>query len=615
MTSRRVCCAAALLAAVILQVPMRGAVPTSYRFTFPEPEHHWMQVEASFGELTAAPLELRMSRSSPGRYSLHDFAKNVYDVEALDRDGRPLAVSRPDPYGWTVHPHPESVIVRYKVFGDRVDGTYLAVDRTHAHINMPAAIMFARGMDDRPATVTFVPPPQARWQVATQLHPGPTPFQFSAPNLQYLMDSPAEVGPVAVRQFSVDGRTFRFAAHHTGTDAELDALVTDVEKIVRVEGAIFGEYPAYEPGAYTFLADYLPYASGDGMEHRNSTVMTSSNSIRSDRDGLLDTVAHEFFHGWNVERIRPRALEPFDFERANMSGELWLAEGFTQYYGPLAQRRAGLADLRSTLSAMNRFIEAVTLNPGRQFRSAEEMSQMASFTDGNRTVDRTNWTSSFISYYPFGGAIALALDLSLRGRSGGRITLDDFMRAMWRAHGRGTTREGYVDRPYTLDDAERRLEEVSGDAAFARDFFVRYVHGRELPDYARLLQPAGLSLRRAGAGRAWWGDVRLEQRDGLRIAAAPLANTPVYKAGLDLDDEIRTLDGTRMSSLEAAASILRRRRPGDSVSVEFVDRSGTLRTSRIVLEEDPHTELEPVESVGGALTAAQKAFREGWIGS
>ena len=128
----------------------RGDVAISYRVSFPEPQHRWMQVEASFPEPRRRPLELRMSRSSPGRYSLHDFAKNVYDVHAFGADGRELATTRPDPYGWNVSGHGGSVTVRYKVFGDRVDGTYLAVDTTHAHINMPAAIMWARGLDDRP---------------------------------------------------------------------------------------------------------------------------------------------------------------------------------------------------------------------------------------------------------------------------------------------------------------------------------------------------------------------------------------------------------------------------------------------------------------------------------
>src|SRR5262249_34183891 len=153
------------------------------------------------------------------------------------------------------------------------------------------------------------------------------------------------------------------------------------------------------------LADYLAYASGDGMEHRNSTVMTAAGSIANDRSRLLDTVAHEFFHSWNVERIRPKGLEPFDFDRADMSGELWLAEGFTQYYGPLALQRAQLVDLGSTARTFTGLIEAVSA-PGHLVRSAEEMSRMAPFIDGGRTVDRTNWSTTVISYYPFGGAIA-----------------------------------------------------------------------------------------------------------------------------------------------------------------------------------------------------------------
>ena len=142
-----------------------------------------------------------MSRASPGRYSLHDFAKNVYDVHAFAAEGRELPTTRPDPYGWTVSGHDGSVTVSYKVFGDRVDGTYLAIDTTHAHINMPAAIMWARGLDDRPATLTFVQPPGVQWRVATQLHAGSAPLEFTAPNLQYLMDSPVEFGPVTIRQF------------------------------------------------------------------------------------------------------------------------------------------------------------------------------------------------------------------------------------------------------------------------------------------------------------------------------------------------------------------------------------------------------------------------------
>jgi predicted metalloprotease with PDZ domain len=328
-------------------------------------------------------------------------------------------------------------------------------------------------------------------------------------------------------------------------------------------------------------------------------------------------VAHEFVHGWNVERIRPRSLEPFDFERANMSGELWLAEGFTQYYGPLALSRAGLADLKSTAEQFTQMISAVVISPGREFRSAEEMSRMASFVDGGRTNDPTNWGSTVVSYYPFGGAIALALDLTLRERSVGRVTLDDFMRAMWRVHGKpGGSREGYVDRPYTIDDAEARLAEVSGDRAFAHDFFARYIHGRELADYKRLLLAAGLILRKETPGQAWWGDLRLEYRSGgVRIGVRPLANAPAYAAGLDVDDELRDVDGTRVGSPDQVTSMLKKHKPGDRVTVAYVDRSGAEKKTAVTLAEDPRLEIVTVEAAGGSVTAEQRAFRADWLGA
>jgi predicted metalloprotease with PDZ domain len=597
-----------------------NGVPIRYRLTFPEPEHRWMQVEISFAEVPGVPLELRMSRASPGRYSLHDFAKNVYDVHAFAEDGRELQTTRPDPYGWNVPEHGANVRVTYKIYGDRIDGTYLAIDRSHAHINMPAAIMWARGLDERPVTLNFEQPTGAHWQVATQLHPQPASsqsFEFTAPNLQYLMDSPAEFGPIAIRQFSAGSRQFRFAVHHTGTDAELDDFVKAVEKIVRQEGAIYGEYPDYEPGSYTFLAEYLPYADGDGMEHRNSTVVTARGTIAADRPRLLDTVAHEFFHCWNVERIRPKSLEPFDFERADMSGELWLAEGFTQYYGPLALQRAGLVDLAETARTLSGLVDTVTNSPGRLVRSAQEMSRMAPFIDGGRPVDRTNWSLSVISYYPFGGAIALALDLTLRERSESRVTLDDFMRTLWTKFGKpGGAREGYVDRPYTIDDAETALAEVTSDRAFAHEFFERFIRGRDLADYGRLLAHAGLTLRKRHPGRAWLGDLRLEsQPGGLRVNGLVAPTWPVYRAGVDQDDEIRRLDGHAVSSTTDVDTVLQRHKPGDAIEFGFTDRAGVESTASVTLAEDPHLEVITTESAGGSPSAAQRTFRNRWLES
>ena len=610
---KRALIALALLAAAAVR--SQAAAPIRYRLSFPEPQHRWMQVQATYTDLPSAALELRMSRSSPGRYSLHDFAKNVYDVHAADESGRELAATRPDPYGWTIARHGSSVTLNYKVFGDRVDGTYLAVDETHAHVNMPAAIMWARGLDDRPIEVAFEQPAGTRWRVATQLHAagasGADRFEFTAPNLQYLMDSPAEFGPIVMRQFAVGASTFRFALHHTGSDADVDGYVKDVEKIVREERAIYGEYPAYEPGYYTFLADYLPYANGDGMEHRNSTVITSSASIASARTRLLDTVAHEFFHCWNVERIRPQGLEPFDFDRADLSGELWLAEGFTQYYGPLVLQRTKLVDLAETARTFTGLIETVS-GPGRLVRSAEEMSRMAPFIDGGRTVDRTNWPITVISYYPFGGAIALALDLSLRARSDSRVSLDDFMQAMWRTYGKpGGAREGYVDHPYTIADAEATLAEVSGDRAFARDFFARYVEGHDEANYGPLLARAGFALRMRNPGRAWLGDVQVESRgSGARVAELVAPTWPIYAAGVDLDDELQQIDGARVAGPGDVTAALQRHKPGDTIAIVYANRAVASKTATITLAEDPHIDVVALDP-----DASQRAFRDRWLNS
>ena len=584
----------------------------AYRFSFPEPQHHWMQVDATFEDVTTPTLELRMSTSSPGRYSLHQFAKNVYDVHAFGKDGREIELRRPDPSGWIVAGHGGSVSLTYKIYGDSVDGTYLAIDTTHAHVNMPAAIMWGRGLDDRPVSLTFEQPAGLRWQVATQLHG--SGLQFTAPNFQYLMDSPAEFGAITIRTFTTGSRTFRFAVHHTGTDADLEGFVDDVAKIVRQEGAVYGEYPPYEPGSYTFLADYLPWARGDGTEHRNSTVMTAPGSIASSRVRLLDTVAHEFFHSWNVERIRPQGLEPFEFDRANQTDSLWLAEGFTQYYGPLMLQRAGLVDLAETAGTLGGFVDAVTNDPGRLVRSAVETSHMAPFIDGGRTNDRVNWPITVLSYYTYGGAIALALDLSLRERSDGRLSLDDFMRAMWQQYGKpGGAREGYVDRPYSVNDAESTLAAVSGDAAFAHDFFAKYIEGRDVADYARLLDGAGFLVRKRYPGKAWLGNVRFDTRGGGRVADLMAPAWPAYKAGLEQDDALRQLDGQPARSNAEIEAVLERRHPGDAIAMVFADRSGSVKHATVTLAEDPELEVVPIESTGVSLPGARRAFRDGWL--
>ena len=614
----RISTLAAVLAIAAAAAAAAQQPSTTYRISFPAPEHHYAEVEVTFASAPAT-LEARMARSSPGRYAIHEYSKNVFDVRAFNGKGTELTIVRPNPYQWNVTGHDGTVRMTYKVFGNHVDGTYLGIDSTHAHMNIPATFIFARGFAARPIRVTFVQPTGSNWKVATQLFPTEDPFTFTAPNFQYFMDSPTEMSDFGVRSFKVknaDGKEFTIitAVHHDGPDAALDEYVAGAEKIVREQGAIFGEYPEFDNGTYTFLGDYVPWGGGDGMEHRNSTVVAAPVSFKNPQAArqVLGTVSHEFFHAWNVERIRPQSLEPFDFEEANMSAELWIAEGFTQYYGGLVMGRAGLRPAEATLLSLANNALGVAGHPARQFRSAVQMSQHAPFSDAARSVDENNFSYAFISYYSYGSALALAMDMELRGRFSGKVTLDDYMRAMWRVHGKpGGSQPGLVARPYTLQDARDRLAEVSGDAKFAEEFFTRFVHGRDAPDYARLLAPAGLVVRPRNPGAAWTG-LQMDREDPLRVGTLVAFGTPAFTAGLDEGDVITSFGGAAFTTLPAA---LKDRKPGEQVAIEFRRPSGQTVTATITLAEDPALQAATIESTGGTLTPEQKTFREAWVGS
>jgi predicted metalloprotease with PDZ domain len=565
--------------------------------------------------VASGPLDVWMSRSSPGRYALHEFAKNVYGVKAADGRGRTLAITRPNAYSWRVSGHDGTVKVSYTLFADRADGTYSGIDNTHAHLNMPATFMWAKGQEERPIEIRFRSPDPS-WKIATQLAPTQDSTVFTAPGLQYFMDSPTEISDHAVYSWSepsVGGaETIQIAMHHAGTEEEARAFVGQARKVVAEEKAIFGELPRYDFGNYTFLADYLPWVSGDGMEHRNSTVIISTRPLSTGALGNLSTLAHEYFHSWNMERIRSKEIEPFDFTHANMSGQLWFGEGFTQYYTALPMTRAGALTLEEYARSIGGAVNAVVNSPGRNFFSAVEMSQHAPFTDAATALDPVSFTNTFISYYTWGNALGLGLDLTLREKFG--TTLDDYMRAMWRDFGKPQANQT-PQRPYTLDDLRAMLGTVAGDTAFANDFFRRYVTGREVMDYASLLTPAGLVLRRANSGRAWVGNVSLNFESGRPVIATQTRiGTPLYDVGVDAGTTIDSIDGRAVSSQAEWDAVLAAHRPGDQLEVAFTVR-GESHRGRMGLVEDPTLEIVTFESVGRAVTPEVVKFRESWVGS
>jgi len=589
---------------------LRAQAPVEYEISFPNSVHHEAQITATFAGVPAGPLVVRMSRSSPGRYAAHEFAKNVYALTAVDGRGKALGVVKANPQQWTIGGHNGTVRVTYTLFADHADGTYAGIDRTHAHLNIPASFLWAVGLDARPVRVRFRDLPHG-WTVATQLAAGPDAMTFTAPNLQYFMDSPIEASELDLRTWTVEEgaaqRTIRLAIHHAGTREEVDGYVEQIKKVVLEQRAVYGELAPFDYGTYTFLADYLPWVSGDGMEHRNSTVLTSTQPLRTGARGNLGTVSHEFFHSWNVERIRPRALEPFDFRDANMTGELWLAEGVTSYYGPLTIHRAGLNTFEEYIRSLAGDVNAVLFRPGRRYHSPRDMSMLAPFVDAATSIDRTNFANTFISYYTWGAALGLALDLTLRQRFPG-VSMDDFMREMWRAHGR-------TERPYANADARAALARVTGDTAFAGWWWRSYVDGREAPDYAALFAPAGVEVRRVRADAAWIGDQALQlQGDKVIVASATLVGQPLYELGIDRGDVITSLDGQKIATVADVERIVGARKPGDSIPISFESRGREYNVA-LTLHANPRLELVPYESAGREVTDAIRAFRVSWLGT
>lgn len=581
--------------------------PVRYHISFENRAHREARIEVRLTDLGPGPVDLRMSRTSPGRYALHEFAKNVYDVRITDGEGGEVRVDRADPHEWTVQGHGGAINVSYTLYADRADGTYSQIDRSHAHLNVPATFMFSPDLLERPVELTVEVPRGSGWEVATQLGPTDDPFVFTAPDGHYFMDSPLEIADLSWRSWEVQTehgpKTLRVAMHHLGSDDELDVYAERSEAIAGELAAVFGAWPDFEFDTYTFLACYVPWASGDGMEHRNSTVLTSSGSLERSMTGLLGTVAHEFVHAWNIERIRPASLEPFDFEEANMSGELWFGEGFTSYLDDLVLMRGGVIDEQSFVQRMGGIATQVSTARGRRFFSPVEMSMQAPFVDAATSVDPTNRGNTFLSYYTWGSGIGLALDLHLR-RSGGDLTLDDLMQEVWRRHGE-------VERPYTVSDLEAALAAVTGDDAMARDFFDRFVRGREAPDFTALLATMGIDYGERGTGptRLTGAPLRFEN-GGAIVAANTLAGDPLYEAGVDRGDRLVRVEGTEVTSAEALAAAVGQLEAGTEVEVEIEGRAGP-RTVRVALERRPVW----TAVISPSADAAMNARRSEWIRS
>lgn len=571
-----------------------------YDISFPNAVHHEAEIKISFTKIKKGKFSFRMSRTSPGRYAIHEFAKNVYNVKATDSKGKSLKITRPNPYQWDVAKHDGTVNVSYTLFANRGGGTYAQVDETHAHLNIPATFMFAPSLKETPIQITFNP--RKDWKIATQLKPM-FDNTYYAPNMQYFMDSPTELSDHFVRSFDVesDGEKYKvkLALHNIGTEAEADQYFESVKKVVLQQKAVFGELPKFDYGEYVFLACYVPNASGDGMEHRNSTVLTSTRTLANGgMRGNIGTVSHEFFHAWNVERIRPKSLEPFSFEEANMSGELWFAEGFTSYYTNLILTRAGIMSPESYINSLNGAFNYVWNSPGRSFYNPIEMSYQAPFVDAATSVDPVNRENTFISYYSYGSVLGLALDLALRNEKG-NLTLDGYMKSVWKTYGKR-------EKPYTIDNLNQALNKYAGKL-FGDYFFNSFIYKSAMPNYNPLFKKVGIVLKQ-DSKNVFFG----ASTSNGAIRNNPQIGSPAYKAGLNSGDKILAIDTHVVGNRNSVNAILRNYKIGDVITIKF-SRFNQLRTVKTTLIKDPRYTIMSYEKAGLEPTPEMLKNRKDWL--
>ncbi len=535
--------------------------PIRYTLRIPTPRTHYIDVEASYPTAGRSTVELMMAVWTPGSYLVREFARNVETVRAATPAGAPLAVEKTRKNRWRVRSGAgDRVIVTYRVYAHERAGRLDWVEDDFALINgAPTFITLAERVH-RPHEVTLELPAAWRRSV-TSLAPaaGGRAHHYLAPDFDALVDSPILAGNPSVREFSVDGIPHRLVNVGDTTVWDVARSVADVEKIVRGGRALWGSLPYTTYTFFNFLTD-----SYDGIEHKSSTVLFADRfSTRSESayHQWLDLAAHEYTHAWNVKRLRPVELGPFDYENENYTRSLWIAEGVTDYYSWLLVRRTGLGTLQQGLADVSDAIRTLQTTPGRLVQSLE-MASYDAWIKQYRPDESSVNTS--ISYYTKGSIVGLLLDARIRRLTSGARSLDDVMRL---AYSRYSGEHGYTPAQF-----QATASEVAGTDL--RDFFHRALETTEELDYDDLLDWFGLRFLPPSGGGAPTLGVGTRLLDGRVVVASLRRGSPAEASGLDVGDELLTIDDVPANA-GGLDAVVRRARAGSTVAL-LVSRQGEL---------------------------------------
>lgn len=577
-------------------------VAVEYTMRLHQPQTQTVDIEMVILDAPAGRNEVKLPVWRPGRYVIDDYAGTIRTLEAVAEDGTMLDMEKVTKSSWHIeNPERGDLHIHYQIYANALNNRTRHGDETHAYLSGCAVFLYSPDLRHEPARV-FIDAPED-WRTATGLEADPDHDDaYLAPDYDILLDSPFEIGIHEMFTFDVRGVPHEFVLWGYA-DLDEQQLAEDITAIVELQADIFGDIP-YE--RYVFFVHSQPGLRG-GTEHWNSTIMQTTPQAFEEEDlyfNFLRLTSHETFHTWNVKRLRPSGITPYDYQRENYTRLLWFSEGSTSYYDDLTLVRADITTPDFYLDRMATTANSHFNRPGRHTQSLEDSSFDAWIKFNRPTPDSHNST---ISFYGPGALASLMLDLEMRDRTDNEATYDDVMREMYQ-------RFPLEDGGFDSDDLLGVINELTGSDF--DPFFDRYIRGTEEFDLQGKLEIAGLELyhdSQADDGeRAERIDLglNLRTRDGLAEVSRVSIDGPAYEAGLIHGDQIVALNGRRLRAGDLSDA-LEKVEPGDTVRITFM-RWDEMHEVEVPAESraDGRWRIRRVEEP----TDRQREIYESWIG-
>lgn len=518
----------------------------NYFLSMPKPQNHYFEVEMTISDYKTKQVEVKMPVWAPGSYLVREFAKNVNLVKALDGNGNPLTVAKTSKNSWKIDKGSAKVVkVKYEIYAFELSVRTSFLDLTHGFVSGSGIFMYVPDLKEKQGNLTILPFKDFK-KITTSLPrksegiSGDGVQQFTFKNYDELVDCPIEIGNQVTFEFSAANVKHSVAMYGEG-NYDIPTLQKDMAKIVESATAVFGQNPNKE---YVFIIHNVTNGQG-GLEHSNSTTLSVNrwSYTGSEYLGFLSLVAHEYFHLWNVKRIRPIELGPFNYDEENYTSLLWVMEGFTSYYDELLLRRAGFYSEEEYLQKINSALNYVEGSEGSRIQPVAHASFDAWIKAYRPNENSANTT---MTYYTRGGLLAALMDATIMQQFAGKKSLDHFLQALYQ--------EFYIEK-------KRGFSEKEFEAAYTKfmgkdmsGFFQKYVNDTQIPDYKQLFEPLGISISYNGNSKPNFG-ASFSQNGGIATVKSIRSNSAAELAGLSVNDEIIGLNGYRISASELESTL------------------------------------------------------------